>query len=98
VLALATKSLGSGRWLVSVSPQTDAEMLSASVFALGELASFHIHTSYMFRNSGYGSDTKFDVNKRQKERMMRKSVVEYIGAASEFTGMTRFSFCSKLFF
>ncbi|KAF7345118.1 hypothetical protein MVEN_01675900 [Mycena venus] len=67
VLALATKSLGSGRWLAAVQPQTDAEMLSASVFALG-----------------YGSDTKFDVNKRQKERMMRKSVIEYIGAASEF--------------
>ncbi|KAJ7682921.1 nucleoporin Nup186/Nup192/Nup205 [Mycena rosella] len=68
VLALATQSLGTGRWLADVSPQTDAEMLSASVFALG-----------------YGSDTKFDVSKRQKERMMRKSVVEYIGAASEFT-------------
>ncbi|KAJ7145837.1 nucleoporin Nup186/Nup192/Nup205 [Mycena epipterygia] len=68
VLALATKSLGTGRWLAGVSPQTDAEMLSASVFALG-----------------YGSDTKFDVSKRKKERMMRKSVVEYIGAASEFT-------------
>ncbi|KAJ6526561.1 nucleoporin Nup186/Nup192/Nup205 [Mycena vulgaris] len=68
VLALATKSLGGGRWLADVSPQTDAEILSASVFALG-----------------YGSDTKFDVSKRQKERMMRKSVVEYIGAASEFT-------------
>ncbi|KAJ7835348.1 hypothetical protein B0H14DRAFT_2363464, partial [Mycena olivaceomarginata] len=34
--------------------------------------------------TGYGSDTKFDVNKRQKERMMHKCVVEYIGAASEF--------------
>ncbi|KAJ7778502.1 nucleoporin Nup186/Nup192/Nup205 [Mycena metata] len=54
VLALATKSLGSGRWLAAVTPQTDAEILSASVFALG-----------------YGSDTKFDVSKRQKERMMR---------------------------
>ncbi|KAJ7482279.1 nucleoporin Nup186/Nup192/Nup205 [Mycena galericulata] len=68
VLALATKSLGSARWLADVTPQTDAEMLSASVLALG-----------------HGSDTKFDVSKRQKERMMRKSVVEYIGAASDFT-------------
>ncbi|KAJ7830504.1 nucleoporin Nup186/Nup192/Nup205 [Mycena olivaceomarginata] len=67
VLALATKCVGSGRWLAAVQPQTDAEMFSASVFALG-----------------YGTDTKFDVNKRQKERMMRKCVVEYIGAASEF--------------
>ncbi|KAJ7079559.1 nucleoporin Nup186/Nup192/Nup205 [Mycena belliarum] len=68
VLALATKSLGSARWLTDVQPQTDAEMLSASVLALG-----------------HGSSTKFDINKRQRERMMRKSIVEYIGAASEFT-------------
>ncbi|KAJ7620549.1 nucleoporin Nup186/Nup192/Nup205 [Mycena polygramma] len=68
VLSIATKSIGSGSWLAAVTPQTDAEMLSASVFALG-----------------YVSDTKFDVSKRQKERLMRKSVVEYIGAASEFT-------------
>ncbi|KAK7055118.1 nucleoporin Nup186/Nup192/Nup205 [Favolaschia claudopus] len=68
VLALATKSLGSGRWLSAVRPVTDAEMFSASVIA-----------------PGHDSDTRFDVTKRQKERLMRKSVVEYIGAASEFT-------------
>ncbi|KAJ7058139.1 nucleoporin Nup186/Nup192/Nup205 [Mycena amicta] len=68
VLALATKCLGSGRWLADISPQTDAEMLSSSVLAIG-----------------HGSDTKFDINKRQKERLMRKCVVEYLGAASEFT-------------
>ncbi|KAJ6461668.1 nucleoporin Nup186/Nup192/Nup205 [Mycena sanguinolenta] len=37
---------------------------------------------------GYGSDSKFDVNKRQKEGMMRKSIVEYIGTASEFISTT----------
>ncbi|KAJ7777509.1 nucleoporin Nup186/Nup192/Nup205 [Mycena maculata] len=68
VLALATKSLGSVRWLADVAPQTDAELLDASVLALG-----------------YGSDTRFDVSKRQKDRVMRQSVVEYIGTASEFT-------------
>ncbi|KAJ7504139.1 hypothetical protein B0H11DRAFT_2349435 [Mycena galericulata] len=72
VLALATKSLGTARWLADVTPQTDAEMLSTSVLALG-----------------HGSDTKFDVSKRQKERMMRKSVVEYIGAASDFLSLRR---------
>ncbi|KAF7373366.1 hypothetical protein MSAN_00546200 [Mycena sanguinolenta] len=67
VLALATKCLGSRRWLAGVQPQTDAEISSASIFV-----------------RGYGSDSKFDENKRQKESMMRKSIVEYIGAASEF--------------
>ncbi|KAJ7128145.1 nucleoporin Nup186/Nup192/Nup205 [Mycena crocata] len=68
VLALSTKSLGGGRWLTCISPQTDAEVLSASVLAIG-----------------HGQNSKFDISKRQKERMMRKSVVEYIGSASEFT-------------
>jgi hypothetical protein len=45
--------------------------------------------------TGYGSDTKFDVNKRQKERMMRKCVIEYIGAASEFIGTILFILCSS---
>ncbi|KAJ7895545.1 hypothetical protein B0H14DRAFT_2240420, partial [Mycena olivaceomarginata] len=73
VLALATTCVGSGCWLAAVQPQTDTEMFSASIFALG-----------------YGSDTKFDVNKRQKERMMCKCVIKYIGAASEFIGTILF--------
>ncbi|KAJ7902517.1 hypothetical protein B0H14DRAFT_2329602, partial [Mycena olivaceomarginata] len=40
VLALATKCVGSGRWLAAVQPQMDAEMFSTSVFALGELPFF----------------------------------------------------------
>ncbi|KAJ7310948.1 hypothetical protein DFH08DRAFT_974109 [Mycena albidolilacea] len=67
VLALATTCVGSGCWLAAVQPQTDTEMFSASIFALG-----------------YGLDTEFDVNKRQKERMMCKCIIEDIGAASEF--------------
>jgi hypothetical protein len=35
---------------------------------------------------GYGNQTKFDVKIRRKERLLRKSVVSYIGTASEFTG------------
>nr|GAT50944.1 predicted protein [Mycena chlorophos] len=34
---------------------------------------------------GHGAETKFDIQKRQKERLMRKCVVEYLGTASEFT-------------
>nr|GAT46575.1 predicted protein [Mycena chlorophos] len=68
VLALATKCLASGRWLADISPQTDVEMLSASVLAIG-----------------HGAETKFDIQKRQKERLMRKCIVEYLGTASEFT-------------
>ncbi|KAF7297146.1 hypothetical protein MIND_00947600 [Mycena indigotica] len=68
VLVLATKCLGASRWLAEIVPQTDGEMLSASVLAIG-----------------HGSDTKFDIEKRRKERLMRKCIVEYLGAASEFT-------------
>ncbi|KAF7300289.1 hypothetical protein MKEN_01353000 [Mycena kentingensis (nom. inval.)] len=68
ILALATKCLGGGRWLADIAPQTDAEMLSASMLAIG-----------------HGPDTKFDVAKRQKERLMRRCIVEYLGVASDFT-------------
>jgi len=34
---------------------------------------------------GYGSATKFDVSVRQRARLLRKAIVEYIGEASEFT-------------
>jgi len=35
---------------------------------------------------GHSSDTKFDVNVRQKERLIRKAMLTYLGTASEFTG------------
>ncbi|KAG6890211.1 hypothetical protein C0995_010222 [Termitomyces sp. Mi166 len=34
---------------------------------------------------GYGAQTKFDVKVRQRERFLRKSIIVYIGAASDFT-------------
>lgn len=53
VLALATKSLGNGRWLAGVSPQTDAEMLSACMLALGELPFLYpIHEIDVFVTQG----------------------------------------------
>ncbi|PBK92623.1 hypothetical protein ARMGADRAFT_1165701 [Armillaria gallica] len=36
-------------------------------------------------SSGFSSETRFDVNVRQKERLLRKALVAYIGSASEFT-------------
>ena len=36
ILTLAAKCLGSGRWMDDVRPQTDAELLDASVYAAGE--------------------------------------------------------------
>ncbi|KAK0463078.1 nucleoporin Nup186/Nup192/Nup205, partial [Desarmillaria tabescens] len=36
-------------------------------------------------SSGFSSETRFDVNVRQKERLLRKALVAYIGCASEFT-------------
>ncbi|TFK37612.1 nucleoporin Nup186/Nup192/Nup205 [Crucibulum laeve] len=34
---------------------------------------------------GFGSETKFDVSVRQKDRLLRKAIVAYIGAAGDFT-------------
>ncbi|KAJ3509906.1 hypothetical protein NLJ89_g4967 [Agrocybe chaxingu] len=34
---------------------------------------------------GYGNQTKFDVKVQRQERRLRKSIVSYIGASSEFT-------------
>ncbi|TFK69765.1 hypothetical protein BDN72DRAFT_959281 [Pluteus cervinus] len=34
---------------------------------------------------GFGSETKFELSVRRKEKLLRKSIVAYIGAANEFT-------------
>ncbi|KAF9463318.1 nucleoporin Nup186/Nup192/Nup205 [Collybia nuda] len=34
---------------------------------------------------GYGSKTKFDISVRGRERLLRKSIIIYVGSASEFT-------------
>lgn len=48
--------------------------------------------------SGLGSRSKFDVLVEKKERLLRKSVISYIGAASEFTGMSAFLFPLRRWF
>jgi len=68
ILTLIAKCLGSGQWVDDVRPQTDTELLDASVYA-----------------TGHRSKTKFHVNVRLKERLIRKAMVAYLGAASEFT-------------
>jgi hypothetical protein len=45
-----------------------------------------MHVTYNDANSGHGSETKFDLKVRHKERLLRKVMVAYLGAASEFTG------------
>ena len=46
-------------------------------------------------SSGLGSRSKFDVLVEKKERLLRKSVISYIGAASEFTGQPYLSVLSS---
>ncbi len=67
-------------------PITDAEMLSASVLSSGRLFLHFFGASEMTSVQAFSSETKFDVNVRQKERLLRKALVAYIGSASEFTG------------
>lgn len=45
-----------------------------------------VHALNSFRYSGHGTETKFDLNVQHKERLIRKAMVAYLGAASEFTG------------
>jgi len=35
--------------------------------------------------SGFGTQSKFDVDVQQKEQLLQKAAVSYIGASSEFT-------------
>lgn len=35
---------------------------------------------------GYGSESKFDVNVQRKEALLRKAMIVYLGASSQFTG------------
>ena len=86
ILNLATRCLSSGRWTRSVKPQTDAEVLDASVYASGKFSSLHFSQRKNNQISGYGTDTKFDISVRQKERLLRKAIITYIGTASQFTG------------
>jgi nuclear pore complex protein Nup205 len=87
ILALNAKCLGSGRLIDDVRPQTDAELLDASVYATGESTSITCGTLLnTHEKSGHRSQTKFDVNVRLKEGLIRKAMVTYLGAASEFTG------------
>ncbi|THH18242.1 hypothetical protein EW146_g2707 [Bondarzewia mesenterica] len=68
VLSLAARCLRSGSWSQNVRPQTDAEMVDASMLV-----------------SGYGNNTKFNLKVNRKEQLLRKALIVYIGAASEFT-------------
>ncbi|KAJ7279033.1 hypothetical protein C8J57DRAFT_1434189 [Mycena rebaudengoi] len=63
-------------------------ILSLSTKCLGNgrwLAGIKPQTDAEVLSASYGADTKFDVSVRQKERLLRKCIIEYIGAASEFT-------------
>ncbi|KAJ3879118.1 nucleoporin Nup186/Nup192/Nup205 [Lentinula edodes] len=68
ILALSTICLGRGTWTDAIKPQTDSEILRASVLA-----------------SGSSSDSNFDIEVRRKERLLRKALIAYAGATSEFT-------------
>lgn len=41
--------------------------------------------------AGYESETRFDIRVRQQERLLRKSIIVYVGVASDFTGLFRSS-------
>ncbi|KAJ4481027.1 nucleoporin Nup186/Nup192/Nup205 [Lentinula aciculospora] len=69
ILGLSTKFLGRGTWTDAIKPQTDKEILRASILA----------------SVGFGSDSKFDIEVRRKERLLRKALITYVGTTSDFT-------------
>lgn len=63
-------------------------MQDSSAYAFGDLPfppSF-IGPQLIYMHPGHGSRTKFDISTRERERLLRKSIIMYIGAASDFTG------------
>ncbi|KAI6142345.1 nucleoporin Nup186/Nup192/Nup205 [Pisolithus tinctorius] len=67
ILGLAARCLGNENWSAFVKPQTDTEVLHASVLAPGR------------------SESRFDATVRHKLLLLRGAVIEYLGAASDFT-------------
>jgi nuclear pore complex protein Nup205 len=95
ILGLATNCLSSTLWLRSMRPQTDAEMRDAGLYSSGTLFSVTYASMLTGRSIGLGTETKFDVNVRRQERLLRKAIVMYLGTASDFTGERRVM-CSTL--
>ncbi|KAI5985097.1 nucleoporin Nup186/Nup192/Nup205 [Pisolithus albus] len=67
ILGLAARCLGNESWSTFVKPQTDTEVLHASVLAPGQ------------------SESRFDATVRHKLLLLRGAIVEYLGAACDFT-------------
>ena len=64
----------------------ESEVQASNVNAFGRSHFPHI-LPRSFLTKGLGSDNKFQVLVKKKERLLRKSVIAYLGAASEFTGV-----------
>ncbi|EDR09686.1 uncharacterized protein LACBIDRAFT_319026 [Laccaria bicolor S238N-H82] len=64
-------------------PQTDQEHQAAKTRALGTTDNLSL-SSFLSIRTGFASESKFDVSVRRKQRLLRKSMVTYIGAASNF--------------
>jgi nuclear pore complex protein Nup205 len=83
---MATRSLSIGRCFGHVIPQTNTEMQSANMCAFGVSLGCSAMSWVIDRVAGFGSETRFDISVRQQERLLRKSIVAYVGIASDFTG------------
>jgi nuclear pore complex protein Nup205 len=88
ILCLCTRFLSGASWIEHIRPQTDEELRNASVLASGQwytsLVAFGVRCTYTAL--GFSSSTKFDIHVRQRERLLRKALVAFAGATSNFTG------------
>lgn len=88
ILGLSARCLATGKLVAQVVPQTELEVKMSQQYALGALA---LRSSNVFDNTvhctGSGSQTRFDVQVKEKENLLRKVLVSYMGTASDFAGM-----------
>lgn len=87
ISSLAARCLGNRHWSEGVKPQTDAELLDAGLPAPGKV--FVTVTVLDFIEfTGFGRETRFRVSVHQKDQLLRRAIVAYLGTASDFTGIS----------
>ncbi|PPQ71980.1 hypothetical protein CVT26_007136 [Gymnopilus dilepis] len=85
VLGLSTRCLGRWKSFAQVVPQSDLDVQLSNAYAFALCPTNCKILKNISLELGYGTQSKFEVKVQRKERLLRKSLVSYLGAASEFT-------------
>jgi len=85
-LSLCTRFLSGSSWIEHIRPQTEEEIRHANVLASGLRILSTAEDDTNPSVAGFDSETKFDLDVRRRERLLRKALITYAGATSNFTG------------